>query len=150
MEIFISIGDRLKEVRKAMGLSQSEFAEIAALAGVAGATRQSQANYEKGRQMPAAAYLAAIGNAGADLQYILTGVGREETDQPNLRSTANLPPDEQLLLDAYRGLSPAKKKQLLAELLTGSAGKKPAKAGSGIVVSGSGNRTAGENYHEKE
>lgn len=53
------------------------------------------------------------------------------------------------MLDAYRGLAPAKRKQLLASLLTGDVGKKPAKSG-GITVSGSGNRTAGRDYHEKE
>ncbi|WP_213664287.1 helix-turn-helix transcriptional regulator [Stutzerimonas stutzeri] len=73
MEIFISIGERLREVRVAMGKSQTEFAEIAAAAGVPGATRQSQANYEKGRQMPSAAYLAAIAAAGADVLYVVTG-----------------------------------------------------------------------------
>ena len=73
MEIFISIGERLKEVRVAMGMSQTEFAEIAADAGVPGATRQSQANYEKGRQMPSAAYLAAIAAEGADVLYVVTG-----------------------------------------------------------------------------
>lgn len=73
MEIFISIGERLREVRAAMGKSQTEFADIAAAAGVPGATRQSQANYEKGRQMPSAAYLAAIADAGADVLYVVTG-----------------------------------------------------------------------------
>lgn len=78
------------------------------------------------------------------------GNAHNATEQANTASTPHLPPDEQLLLDAYRGLSPAKKKQLLAELLTGNTGKKPVKAGSGVVVSGSGNRTAGRDFHEKE
>lgn len=73
MELFNSIGKRLREVREGMGLSQSAFAEIAERAGVPGATRQSQARYEKGKQMPSAAYLAAIAQAEADVFYILTG-----------------------------------------------------------------------------
>lgn len=73
MEILISIGERLREVREAMGMTQSEFAAIAEKAGVKGTTRQSQANYEKGKQALGVAYLAAIAAAGADVAYILTG-----------------------------------------------------------------------------
>ncbi len=73
MEINVSIGARLREVRESMGLSQTEFAEIAAKAGVPGATRQSQAKYEKGMAAPSSGYLAAIAAAGADVLYILTG-----------------------------------------------------------------------------
>ena len=73
MEINICIGERLKEVREALALSQTEFAQIAERAGVPGATRQSQAKYEKGLATPGATYLAAISAAGADTNYILTG-----------------------------------------------------------------------------
>ena len=73
MEINICIGARLREVREALELSQTEFAQIAERAGVPGATRQSQAKYEKGLATPGAAYLAAIAAAGADVLYILTG-----------------------------------------------------------------------------
>lgn len=76
-----------------MGLSQTAFAEIAEKKGVAGATRQSQANYEKGKQAPNAAYLAAIAAAGADVQYILTGT--RSRSQPG----AALRPDQAALLD---------------------------------------------------
>lgn len=74
MEIFSSIGSRLLEVREQLGKTQSDFAAIAAAAGVPGATRQSQAKYEKGLATPSAAYLAAIAAAGADVLYILTGI----------------------------------------------------------------------------
>jgi len=73
MEIFISIGERLREEREAMGKTQSDFAEIAAAAGVPGATRQSQAKYEKGLASPSAAYLSAIALKGVDVRYVLTG-----------------------------------------------------------------------------
>lgn len=82
MELFNSIGKRLREVRKGMGLSQSDFAGIAERAGVPGATRQSQARYEKGEQMPSAAYLAAIAQAKADVLYILTGQDVVSKQQP--------------------------------------------------------------------
>ena len=74
MEINVYMGVRLKEIREALALSQTEFAQIAGNAGVPGATRQSQAKYEKGLATPSAAYLAAIAAAGADVLYILTGV----------------------------------------------------------------------------
>lgn len=116
MEIFVSIGERLREVRKEMGLSQADFAEIAARAGVPGATRQSQANYEKGKQMPAAAYLSAIGLAGADVQYVLTG--------SHAAAAPALPADEQLLLDRYRQ-SPAPLRDAALRVLLGDAPVQP-------------------------
>ena len=85
MEINVCIGWRLKEVREALGLSQTEFAQIAERAGVPGATRQSQAKYEKGLATPGAAYLAAIAAAGADVLYILTG----QPSQPQAASTVS-------------------------------------------------------------
>jgi len=73
MEIFNSIGERLRTVRESMDKTQSDFAAIAAAADVPGATRQSQAKYEKGLATPSATYLAAIAAAGADVLYILSG-----------------------------------------------------------------------------
>jgi len=84
MEIIDSIGSRLRKVRTELGYTQTEFAEVAAKAGVAGATRQSQANYEKGRQMPGAAYLAAIARVGADVTYILTGYRVDEATRTEI------------------------------------------------------------------
>lgn len=76
MENLISIGARLREVRKELGLTQAEFSAIAKNAGTKGVTRQSQSNYEKGEQSPSVEYLAAIAAAGADVEYILTGQPR--------------------------------------------------------------------------
>lgn len=97
MEIINSIGERLLAVREDMHKTQSDFAEIAASAGVPGATRQSQAKYEKGLATPSAAYLAAIAAAGADVLYILTGQrSAGEALTPALKA------DEAALLDNYR------------------------------------------------
>lgn len=73
MEIINSIGERLREERERLGLSQTQIAEIAKELGAKGATRQSQALYEKGEQTPSAAYISAISTTGADVLYILTG-----------------------------------------------------------------------------
>jgi len=73
MQFINSIGERLREERERLGLSQSEMALLAKDLGAKGATRQSQALYEKGEQSPSAAYIAAISTSGADVLYILTG-----------------------------------------------------------------------------
>lgn len=118
MEIFDSIGKRLLEVRERMEMTQSEFAAIAAEAGVPGATRQSQAKYEKGLAMPSAAYLSTIASAGADVLYILTG-------KPAVLASATrpLPPDEQMWLDCYQGWDmPVKRRELARALGLPSTG----------------------------
>lgn len=110
MEIFDSIGARLLKVREQMEKTQSDFAAIAAKAGVPGATRQSQAKYEKGIATPSATYLAAIAAEGADVLYILTGQSSGPITQP-------LPVDEQMWLDCYRGWDvPVKRKELARAL----------------------------------
>lgn len=127
MEINVCIGVRLKEVREALALSQTEFAQIAEKAGVPGATRQSQAKYEKGLAMPGAAYLAAIAAAGADVLYILTGQrnGGAATD-----------PAEQVLLDSYRRCKPDAKANLIqtAALLSAGMDAAPKKRASAVQV----------------
>ena len=112
MEIFDSIGKRLLEVRERMEMTQSEFAAIAAEAGVPGTTRQSQAKYEKGVAMPSAAYLSVIAAAGADVLYILTG-----RPTVSVSVARPLPADEQLWLDCYRGWDMPIKRQELARAL---------------------------------
>ena len=114
MDIFISIGARLREERERLGFSQTAVAELAEKAGVKGATRQSQALYEKGQRMPDAAFLAVMQGAGYDVTYILTGQ-RSADIQP-------LKPDEAALLDNYRH-SPEDQQRLLRE--TGAAFAKP-------------------------
>lgn len=66
----MSIGERLREERTRLGYNQSVFAALAAT------TKKSEIEYEKGATSPNAAYLAAIAAAGADVQYIVTGVRR--------------------------------------------------------------------------
>lgn len=63
----MGIGERLKEERERLGFSQTEFA------AVAGASKNSQYNYEKGERCPDAAYLAAVAEKGVDILYVVTG-----------------------------------------------------------------------------
>lgn len=86
--LFVTIEERLKEERVRLGLNQPDFAALA------GRTKKTLIDYEKGSTSPDAKFLAAIAAAGADVQYILTGI----------RSSAALTPDEQALLAGYRAL----------------------------------------------
>jgi transcriptional regulator with XRE-family HTH domain len=101
----LAIGERLKMERQRLGLPQP------AMGALAGVTKMSQINYEKGERMPDAAYLEAIAAAGADVLYILTGTRAPASDSdPALRAAQNVRPyglsaDEAALLDNYRHCS---------------------------------------------
>ena len=114
MEIFISIGERLREEREAMGKTQSDFAEIAAAAGVPGATRQSQAKYEKGLASPSAAYLSAVALQGVDVRYVLTGE-REVPQELVLNA------EEKTLLSYFRSASTEIRRAALGALTAGAS-----------------------------
>lgn len=90
----MGIGERLKEERERLGFSQTEFA------AVAGASKNSQYNYEKGERSPDAAYLAAVAEKGVDILYVVTGV---PTPQVVDGSTAA----EDNLVNQYRALPEA-------------------------------------------
>lgn len=133
---------QLLRLKEALGMTSDQ--EVAAALGL---TKAAFSDRKKRGAFPEEKVLA-LATLRQDLQidphYVLSG----ERAASNAASTQHLPPDEQLLLDSYRGLSATKKKQLLTSLLTGDVAKKPAKSGGGVVVSGSGNRTAGRDYHE--
>ena len=63
----MSLGDRLRTVRKELGLSQGELAKIT------GVIQNTQGFYERGKRMPDAGYLEKIAALGGDVTYILTG-----------------------------------------------------------------------------
>ena len=66
--------------------------------------------YEGNEREPGALFLAAIANAGADVQYIVTGTP----------SASAVSADEQVLLDGNRALDPATRRRMLAFMLTES------------------------------
>lgn len=63
----MSIGERLREERSRLGLSQAQLGEIG------GVQKQAQLKYEKGDRQPDALYLEAVAAAGVDVLYVLTG-----------------------------------------------------------------------------
>ena len=77
-----TVGERLREERKRLGLSQTEFARVT------GVHLNTQSRYEKGDREPDTAYLEAISRAGVDAIYVLTGMARgfseEEARQPDI------------------------------------------------------------------
>ncbi|EFO3867776.1 helix-turn-helix domain-containing protein [Escherichia coli] len=123
-----STGERLKEERVRLGLSQAALGEIG------GVRKQAQLNYEKGERNPDSAYLSAIAKFGADIQFIVTGI----------RSAESLSPDEKELINLFRQAPLAVKAAALAALNAGNA------ASDSINVSGSGNRVAGRDYNENK
>lgn len=59
------LGERLKEERVRLGLSQSAFAMRV------GIHRNTQIKYESGAREPDSSYLEAIGKAGVDVSYVM-------------------------------------------------------------------------------
>lgn len=116
----MTIGDRLRDERKRLGLSQTVVGEIA------GVTKMSQINYEKDARAPDAAYLAAIAAAGADVQYILTG----QRSAPALRAEEEragytleiVSPAERRALEALRA-SGALQPSTIHQTITAPAGQ---------------------------
>ncbi|MEO9387121.1 helix-turn-helix domain-containing protein [Chromobacterium phragmitis] len=99
----MSIGRRLKEERERLGFTQPAFA------GLAETTKKSQIDYEKDATQPKAGYLAAIAEAGADVQYIVTGV----------HTNRALSGDEQELLALFRAATAEVQATIMAGLKGG-------------------------------
>lgn len=63
----MAIGDRLREERERLRLSQADFAEKA------GVHRNTQVRYESDKREPDSSYLEAIRALGIDVDYVLFG-----------------------------------------------------------------------------
>jgi len=63
----MNFGDRLREERNRLSLSQTELGRIG------GVQARAQRYYESGERHPDSNYLSAIAAAGVDVLYILTG-----------------------------------------------------------------------------
>lgn len=87
----MTVGERLKEERTRLGLSQT------ALGAVAGVGKATQINYEKDSGSPTANYLIAVATVGVDMMYVLSGV---RTPRP----VEGLSVTEEKVLDNYRSL----------------------------------------------
>lgn len=101
--------ERLKEERLRLGFSQEAFG---ALGGV---KKLAQIKYEKGERQPDSKYFTGIAAAGANVDYILTGV------PPALRAKLTVMADT---TKAATGLElPAREGELVRDVLYGVAMK---------------------------
>jgi len=100
----MSIGERLKEERQRLKLSQTAFGLLA------GAGKTTVISWERGTAFPNAQFLEQAALVGADVRYIVTGMRV---------GPAPLKPEEQLLLDRYRASSPPLRDAALRVLLGG-------------------------------
>ncbi|HFW5072111.1 TPA: helix-turn-helix domain-containing protein [Salmonella enterica subsp. diarizonae serovar 61:l,v:z35] len=91
-----TLGVRLREERKKMGLNQEDFAALVS------SSRGSQASYEQDKKIPGGAYLSALEGIGVDILYILTG---KRTPKSEGLTTEN--PEEKALLENYRAMDKA-------------------------------------------
>ncbi len=106
------LGERLREERKRLGLSQADFG---ALGGV---KANAQGKYEADERSPDAAYLSGLSAAGVDVLYLLTGQRTPVTAE-------GLADDEGELLNNYRSMPDQDRAAMrrLGSALAESAGK---------------------------
>lgn len=97
-------GQRLKEERKRVGLTQPKLGEIVSL------TKRTVIDWEKDKSSPTAIQLAAMAKHGFDVSYLITGIRTQPIE---------LPSDEAFLLDSFRSLNAEQKKMTLQFLLGG-------------------------------
>lgn len=132
MNHLVSIGERLREERVRLGMSQTVFGEAG------GVTKKTQMLYEGGERAPDAVYLHALSVAGIDVGYVVTG---ERGPGSHVLDGA-----EQVLLDSYRRCKPEARQNLIQTAALLSAGMPAATApGSSMVMSnlGDGNVQVG-------
>lgn len=87
----MSVGRRLVEERKRLGMSQAAFFTAC------GVSKAAQYNFESDLNLPGGAYLIAAAALGVDVSYVLTGQRADSvTAAPVLAS------DEATLLNNYR------------------------------------------------
>ncbi|EAM6405850.1 transcriptional regulator [Salmonella enterica] len=98
----MSQGERLKEERKRLGFSQTDFAQMV------GASYKSQLRWEKDESSPGADALGIWARVGLDVLYVVTGQRSQGSfDIPEMS------PEKQALVEAFDGMSADDRKTLL-------------------------------------
>ncbi|MCU7842162.1 MAG: helix-turn-helix domain-containing protein [Candidatus Thiodiazotropha sp. (ex Troendleina suluensis)] len=103
-----NIGGRLTSERKRLGCTQAQMAQQG------GVSERSQANYESGARSPDLNYCSAIARAGADVQFIITGV-RCERQKPD-KNTRMLSDEQREILTLWRRVPMRAKSNLMGLL----------------------------------
>lgn len=110
-KIFMTIGDRLREERTRLGMSQPAFAALA------GTTKQTLFSWESGRTAPDGFQLAALAAQGVDVLYVLTGKQQDTVGEQ--------PDDERKLLNGFRLCAPEARQNLIQTAALFAAGLAP-------------------------
>lgn len=129
----MTFGDRLREERERLKLSQPNFASIA------GTTKQTLFSWESGKTAPDGFLLSAFAAAGVDVLYVITGERSQGAAEVDL-----LPADERVLVDAYRRCNAEAKRNLIqtaALLSAGMASGASTPLGVGVTQMTRGSRT---------
>lgn len=132
----MSFGERLREERKRMGLSQPQFAALA------GTTKQTLFSWESGKTAPDGFQLEALAESGMDVLFVVTG--QRLAEQPATDAA------EQVLLSSYRRCLPEAKTNLIqtAALLSAGLPSTPAQGNSMVMSNlGNGNVQVGAGGH---
>ena len=125
----MSIGERLREERVRLSLSQELMGESA------GVRKQAQLKYEKGERHPDAAYLERLAAIGVDVLYVLTGRRAPAGNgyaaaEPGPVGDLSLP--ELGLIKGFRGLD-AKGRQAVLAMIEALAKPAPSQVFNGPV-----------------
>lgn len=123
----MGIGERLREERQRLGLTQPEMGALASVG------KQAQLRYEAGERSPDAQYLEAVAARGVDVLYVLTG----------RRDAGALSPEEQTLIGYYREAAPAVRRAALGALLGAAAGPAAPAAPRSVSIGNMTNQQAG-------
>ena len=86
----MTIGTRLREVRQALNMSQTEFG------AAGGVLKNAQSSYETDKRSPDANYLAKIAELGVDVNYVVTGQRYTDVELSILKTAIQLNPEQQL------------------------------------------------------
>ncbi|MCU7878332.1 MAG: helix-turn-helix domain-containing protein [Candidatus Thiodiazotropha sp. (ex Lucinoma borealis)] len=100
-----NISGRLTSERKRLGYTQAQMAQQG------GVSERSQANYESGARSPDLNYCSAIARAGADVQFIITGVQCE--GQKADKNTRTLSDEQREILTLWRRVPMRAKSNLM-------------------------------------
>ena len=87
------VGERLREERERLGLTQTEFGVLL------GVSRGTQKNYELGANSLDLRYVAALEEHGVDAAFVLTGRRSTPLGQ-------RFTPAEEELIDQFRSIAP--------------------------------------------
>lgn len=117
------IGERLRDERGRLGLSQVVFADAC------GVNRGTLATWEKGEQSPTAAVLSLMAGLGVDVLYVVTG------ERAPLVAAA-LSQEERQLLASYKQGDALARKALESVAAMAARSERVAAAGSTVHIGG--------------